>query len=106
MTGNDFLDVRSHGFVRVAVCVPEVRVAHPEFNARAHLTSLESAYQQGAQYALCPELGLSGYACGDLFFQEALLRETLRALETMAAASQRWNMLFSVGMPLVVDGLL
>lgn len=86
--------------------MPEVRVADPSFNAAAHLTQLEVAYRAGAQYALCPELGLSAYSCGDLFFQEPLLRETTRALGAVAEGSAAWNMLLSVGMPLVVDDLL
>jgi NAD+ synthase (glutamine-hydrolysing) len=104
--GQDFLDVRGHGFARVAVCVPAARVADPVFNAAAHLEQLEAVYGAGAHYALCPELGLSSYTCGDLFFQEPLLRASMQALERVAAASAEWNMLLSVGMPLVVDDLL
>src|SRR4029453_14706687 len=70
----DFLDVRSHGFARVAVCVPSARVADPAFNAGAHLEQLEAVHRAGAHYAVCPELGLSSYTCGDLFFQEPLQR--------------------------------
>ena len=102
----DFLDVRAHGFVRVAVCVPEVRVADPTFNAEAHLRILTRAHTAGAHYALCPELGLSAYSCGDLFFQETLLDASLQALERIARATAGWNLLVSVGMPLVADGLL
>jgi len=101
-----FLDVRRHGFARVAVCIPEVRIAEPSFNADAHLRQLEAAHQAGAQYAVCPELGLSAYSCGDLFFQDTLLRQSLLALETVAKASARWNLILSVGIPLAVDGLL
>src|SRR5256712_2840138 len=103
---DDFLDVRSHGFARVAVCVPQVRVAHPTFNADAHLTLLERVHGEGAHYALCPELGLSGYTCGDLFFQETLLRGALDGLARVAERTARWNLLISVGLPLVVDDLL
>ena len=103
---SEFLDVRQHGFARVAVCVPEVRVADPAFNASAHLKMLESVHQAGAHYALCPELGLSAYSCGDLFFQDALLRAANEALRIVASASAAWNMIISVGLPLVVDGLL
>lgn len=103
---SEFLDVRQHGFARVAVCVPEVGVADPAFNAAAHLKVLESVHQAGAHYALCPELGLSAYSCGDLFFQDALLHAANAALHTVAAASAAWNMIISVGLPLVVDGLL
>src|SRR6058998_2697553 len=70
--GDDFLDVRTHGFARVAVSVPEVRVADPTFNAEAHLRLLERVHREGAHYALCPELGLSGYSCADLLFNCAV----------------------------------
>jgi NAD+ synthase (glutamine-hydrolysing) len=102
----DFHDVRAHGFVRVAVCVPEVRVADPAFNAAAHLRLLEAVHADGAHYALCPELGLAAYSCGDLFFQETLLAATLAALRRVAEATARWNLIVSVGAPLVVDDLL
>ncbi len=102
----DFLDVRTHGFARVAVCVPPVRVADPLFNAGAHLTLLDAAQRAGAHYALCPELGLSAYTCGDLFFQDTLLRGVRDALAQVARATADWNLVFSVGAPLALDGLL
>ncbi|MFN8542964.1 MAG: NAD(+) synthase [Candidatus Binatia bacterium] len=101
-----FLDVRGHGFARVAVCVPEVRVADPAFNAGAHVRSLTEAHAGGAHYAVCPELGLSAYTCGDLFFQETLLRGVLAGLARVAEATRDWNLLVSVGAPLVIEGLL
>src|SRR5437870_4871023 len=104
--GDDFLDVRTHGFARVAVAVPEVRVADPAFNAEAHLRLLERVHREGAHYVLCPELGLSGYSCADLFFQEALLAAALAALGRVAEATAEWNLIVSVGLPLVVDRLL
>src|SRR2546426_1950726 len=104
--GDDFLDVRAHGFARVAVCVPETRVADPAFNAAAHLRILARVHAEGAHYALCPELGLSAYTCADLFFQEPLLAGTLAALARVAEGTAAWSMLVSVGAPLVVDDLL
>ncbi len=103
---DDFLDVRTHGFTRVAVCVPETRVADPAFNAAAHLRMLAAAHAAGAQYALCPELGLTAYSCGDLFFQEPLLGAALDALDRVVRATADWNLLVTVGMPLVAEGLL
>jgi NAD+ synthase (glutamine-hydrolysing) len=101
-----FLDVRAHGFARVAVIVPEVRVADPTHNVAAHLRLLSAARDEGAQYAACPELGISGYSCGDLFFQETLLAATRDALGRLAEATRDWPMAFSVGAPLMVDGAL
>ena len=102
----DFLDVRGHGFARVAVCVPEVHVADPAANAAAHLRVLADAHAAGAHYALCPELGLSGYTSGDLFFQETLLAATRDALRAVAQGTAGWDLLVSVGAPLVVDDRL
>src|SRR5512144_3379438 len=96
---DDFFDVRTHGYARVAVCVPEMRVADPAFNAEAHLRMLERVYAEGAHYALCPELGLSAYTCGDLFFQETLLEGARAALARVAEATAGWNMIVSVGLP-------
>jgi NAD+ synthase (glutamine-hydrolysing) len=57
----DFLDIRNHGFVRVAVVIPTVHVANPLKNAEAHVAALQKAYDEGVFYALCPELGLTAY---------------------------------------------
>ncbi|HKA29282.1 MAG TPA: NAD(+) synthase, partial [Candidatus Binatia bacterium] len=103
---SSFLDIRRHGFARVAVCVPEVRVADPAFNVEAHLAALGRVHAAGVQYAVCPELGLSAYSCGDLFFQEPLLRGVRAALDRLARETAAWDLLISVGAPLAVDGSL
>jgi NAD+ synthase (glutamine-hydrolysing) len=90
----------------VAVCVPAVRVADPGFNAEAHLGQLRAASDRGAHYAVCPELGLSSYTCGDLFFQAPLLDAALDALAALVKATRAWSLVFSVGMPLRVGDAL
>lgn len=103
---SQFLDVRRHGFARVAVCVPTMRVADPAWNAEAHLRVLRQAHAEGACYAVCPELGLSAYTCGDLFFQQPLLEAAHDALATVARATADLDLCVSVGLPLRVDGAL
>jgi NAD+ synthase (glutamine-hydrolysing) len=101
----DFLDIREHGFVRVAVVIPTVHVANPLKNAEAHVAALQKAYDEGVFYALCPELGLTAYTSGDLFHADPLLAESRLVLQKLVEASRRWqNMLFSVGLPLELDG--
>ena len=107
MLHEDFLDVRNHGCKRAAVIVPRVHVADPARNAQEHLAMLDAAYAEGAQLAVCPELGLTGYSCKDLFRDETLLAAALEALETIRRRTERWpEMLVIVGMPLAVDGLM
>ncbi len=98
-----FLDVRTHGFVRVALAIPRVCVGDPRQNAAYHVGALQRAWKQGAGYALCPELGLSSYSMADLFHQRVTLRESLEALETLLNRSKDWKgMAVSVGLPLLV----
>ncbi len=100
----EFLDVRAHGFARVAVIVPRCHVADALRNAREHLGLLRSAHDQGAIYAVCPELGLTAYTCGDLFFDDTLLRSAKDALQTIVSETAEMNMAFTVGLPLAVGG--
>ncbi len=86
--------------------MPEVRVADPAFNVAAHLRLLARVRDAGTQYAVCPELGISGYSCADLFFQETLLSATRDALGRLAEATRDWPMAISVGAPVAVDGAL
>lgn len=107
MTYSSFLDIKNHGFVRMAVIVPPVHLADPEANLREYKTMLQRAHDVGVQYAICPELGLTGYSCGDLFHSEALLRSAREALEKLVNHSRKWsNMMFSVGVPLEHDGMV
>ncbi len=54
---------------RVAVGVPECRVADPAYNADQTLELARQAAQGGAALVAFPELGLSSYTCDDLFHQ-------------------------------------
>jgi NAD+ synthase (glutamine-hydrolysing) len=101
-----FSNLYRHNFARVAICIPEVRVADPAFNADKSVALLEEAGRRRAILALFPELGLSAYSCEDLFHQQALLDGTLAALGRIVAASREIPVIAVVGVPLVVDSLL
>ena len=95
-----------HDFVRVAVAVPRIRVADPDFNAAETVAMLERAAAEGASLVAFPELGLAAYTSDDLFHQRALLDACEAALASVAAATQRIPVTALVGLPLRVDHLL
>ena len=101
-----FFNLYRHNFARVAICIPEVRVADPAFNADKSVALLEEAGRRRAILALFPELGLSAYSCEDLFHQQALLDGALGALGRVVGASREIPVIAVVGVPLVVDSLL
>ena len=104
--GAEFFNLYSHEFVRVAVGVPEVRVADTDFNAEKTIELMKKAEQERALLALFPELGITGYSCEDLFHQRALLDAALAALDRILDASKNLNVATVVGLPIEVDHLL
>ena len=82
----DFFNIYNHGFIRVAVGTPEVRVADPGFNGSRTIELMTKAEDEKAILALFPELGLTAYSCEDLFQQQALLDSALEALQRVVDA--------------------
>ena len=102
----EFDSIYTHGFVRVAVGTPRVRVASPEFNARETASLARRASAAGSVLALFPELGISAYSNEDLFQQDALQDASLAALEELAHATRDLPTLLVVGTPLRADDRL
>ncbi|WP_312434710.1 NAD(+) synthase [Achromobacter sp.] len=99
---NPFFNLYSHGFARVAVGVPECRVADPAFNAAQTIALAQQAAQGGAVLAAFPELGLSAYTCDDLFHQKTLLDACEAALAQVVEATAGLDIAIVVGAPLRV----
>ena len=95
-----FFSLYTHGFARVAVGIPSVRVADPSANAERTLALARRASDAGAALALFPELGISAYSNDDLFHQDALLDATVAALAGLVEASRELMPLLLVGAPL------
>ena len=103
---HDFHSLYTHGFARVAVAVPHVRVADPVFNAEQTVALAREAAAEGAILALFPELGLSAYSNDDLFQQDVLLDATRAGLAQVLAASEELDTVLVVGAALRFGGSL
>jgi len=97
---SQFFNLYAHGFVRVAVGVPTLRVADPHDNATRTIELLEQAAGERALIALFPELGLASYTCDDLFQQQALLDACRDALMRVMDATRKLPVVAVVGLPL------
>jgi NAD+ synthase (glutamine-hydrolysing) len=95
-----FHSLYRHGFARVAVAVPHVRVADPKYNAERTLEMARQSAKHHAVLTLFPELGISAYSCEDLFQQDALLDAVLESLEWLRRESADLNTILLVGAPL------
>lgn len=92
------------GVVRTMAASPRVHLANPAKNVEEIAPLLDIADANGVQLCVFPELCLTGYTCGDLFLQPALLEGALDALHSLV--ERRTKTAFVVGLPLEIGGQL
>ena len=87
-------------YIRIACAVPQVQVANVEKNTQDICDYMEKADAQNVDLLLFPELAMTGYSCGDLFLQDALLDAVEEGLQTILECSAKYPKLTAVvGLP-------
>ena len=94
------------GFIKVAAASPSLKVGNPSFNKERIIDLMNEADRKGVKVLVFPELSITGYTAGDLFFQSALLESATEALLEIAEASAALDVLSFVGYPLRYNGKL
>ena len=94
------------GFIKVAAASPSLKVGNPSFNKERIIKLMNEAEAKGVKVLVFPELSITGYTAGDLFFQSALLESATEALLEIAEASAALDVLSFVGYPLRYNGKL
>ncbi len=95
-----------HGFIKAAVGSVDVTVADIGANSEKILSRMKEADEAGANLLLLPELCLTGYTCGDLFFSDALLDGVEPALEEILQKTASLYPVTVLGLPLRYAGKL
>ncbi len=101
---SNFQSPYRHGFARVAACTVPVSLADPAANADAILETARDCHRQSVALAVFPELGLSGYAIGDLLHQAALLDAVEEAAAGLLRRSRDLRPLLLIGAPVRCRG--
>ena len=94
------------GYVKCAAYTPEIRVADCRYNAGRIYQLMQEASQEGIELLVLPELCITGYTCGDLFFQQTLLTAAEDVLLRLVEQSRGLALITVVGLPLAVEGKL
>jgi len=94
------------GFVKVAAVTPNVKVADVEHNKTEICRLIDETVENGAKIVVFPELCLTGYTCGDLFFQSLLIQKTKEALDEIIAHTEGKDALVFLGLPYQVKNKL
>lgn len=90
--------------IRVAAAVPAVRPGSVSFNLEQTKKYIGKARAAGVRVLVMPELGLTGYSCGDLFFSQRLRDAVTGAIAELEAESK--DITFAVGAPILTEGRL
>lgn len=96
--------MKNFGFVKVAAAVPTTAVADCSTNAAQIEALMLRAEAVGVAVTVFPELSLTGYTCGDLLLQGALLEAAEAALAHLVDVSAELQGAFVVGLPIEVCG--
>lgn len=92
--------------IRVAAVTPSLRVADVRENVRVITQTFAEARDRHAQIVLYPELCITGYTCGDLFYESTLLHAAEAALAELAELTLTSDGVLIVGAPLSSRGQL
>lgn len=93
------------GLVRVGAAVPSLALGNVKENMKRHLAMMREAKEKHISIVTFPELSLTGYTCGDLFFQRRLLDDVTDALLALKDEMPE-GILAVVGAPLEIEGAL
>ena len=90
----------AYGFIKTACISPQLKVADCKFNAEQIVESAGEASKKGASIVVFPELSITGYTCGDLFFQQTLLHAAQEQLVAILKKTEKLDSLIFIGLPL------
>lgn len=76
------------GFVKVAAVTPDIKVADCRYNMESIKKEISRCRKEAVKIAVFPELCITGYTCGDLFYRIYFRgsKKALRALVSIQKA--------------------
>ncbi|MFZ7121397.1 MAG: NAD(+) synthase [Eubacteriaceae bacterium] len=89
-----------YGFVKVAAATPIIKVADCHYNKTEIINMINEGIKNNSEIILFPELSISGYTCGDLFFQDILLKEVENSIIEICEHSLNYDVFIVIGAPI------
>ena len=92
------------GLIKIACATPALKVADCDYNTDQIIALIGQAHAKGVKIVCFPELCITGYTCGDLFFQKTLLRSAEENLLRLTEETSDLEIISIVGLPFVQNG--
>lgn len=93
----------TYGLCKIACISPDVKVGDCAYNCQQIIQHALKAAENGVKIAVFPELCITGYSCGDLFFQSALRSAAIDSLKEISQKLSQIDILTIVGLPICAD---
>ena len=87
------------GYIRVAAASPRVKVADIEFNKAEIIRLVDEAESKAVSLLVFPEMGITGYTCGDLFCTNLLIERAEAAVAAIRDHSRGKAVTVVLGAP-------
>lgn len=98
--------LKEFGYVRVGTVSGDVRIANPSYNTDLVIKAIDEALKNHCRFLVFPELNLTSYTCGDLFFQRSLLKKVISGLLIICEYTSTTKTTVVIGAPLESSGKL
>ena len=99
---SDFpIQSQCHGMIKVACATNYIRLASNYDNVEEIVKIINENKENDLDILVFPELSLTGYSCGDLFFNDSLIFSIEQGIEELRKQTYRNHTLIFVGAPLV-----
>lgn len=95
-----------YGFIKAAAASLKLRVGDTLFNLEQAKSYFDEAEAMGTNVLVLPELYLSAYTCGDLFYSDKLIAASREALLALRDHTRGKRCLMAVGVPLRIQSKL
>ncbi len=96
----------NYGFFKIASASLKLKIAEPTYNKNEIIKAIDFANEKGAKLLVTPELSITGYTCGDLFFSNSLQISAEKALIDIVEHTKGKDIVVAVGMPVPYQGEL
>lgn len=91
------------GFIKVCACTPKLKVGDVNYNTKEIIKEIELASKNNNKLIVFPELCITAYTCGDLFYQDILLNKAKEALIEITKKTKDFEIISFVGLPIKIN---
>ncbi len=98
--------MKNFGFIRVGAVVNKLYLANCHKNALEIVKMIKEASKKSISVVAFPELSITGYTCGDLFLNDNLLDDSIKALDYILENTKSMDIISILGIPIKYENSL